>query len=182
MAATILLPAGFVVLHAEGLLLAEADRAEAVGRNAQRNEILLDGVGAAVAEAEVVFGGTTLVAMAFDGDFYRGILLQVISGLRERRASVGTNVGLVVVEIGVAHFLAKIGLGLHFLRRWRRRIDCDGGRSAGGAARAGGRNRVRRRVRWRDLGRALSRDGANSWVDGELRGVRGIPAQSRRFT
>jgi len=31
MAAAILLPASFVMLHAERLLLAEADRAEAVG-------------------------------------------------------------------------------------------------------------------------------------------------------
>src|SRR5438046_868126 len=67
MAATILLPAGFGALHAERLLLAEADGAEAVGRDAQRDEILLDGTGAAITEAEVIFGRTTLIAMTFDG-------------------------------------------------------------------------------------------------------------------
>src|SRR5438309_8430011 len=161
MAAAVLLPAGFVVLHAEGLLLAEADGAEAVGRNTQRNQILLDGAGAAVAEAEVIFGGATLVAMAFDGDFDRRVLLQEVSRLRERRAGIGTNVGLVVVKVGVAHFLVKIGWRFLFLRRWRRRINGDGSSGAGGAARTGGGDRVRRGVRGRDLGSALSRHCAN---------------------
>jgi len=35
MAAAVLLPAGFIALHAEGLFLAEADGAEAVGRDAK---------------------------------------------------------------------------------------------------------------------------------------------------
>src|ERR1700737_3582869 len=47
MAAAVLLPAGLAALSAEGLLLAEADGAEAVGRKAERNEILLHGAGAA---------------------------------------------------------------------------------------------------------------------------------------
>src|SRR5437763_639937 len=64
MAAAVLLPAGLVALHAEGLLLAEADGAEAVGGNAQRNHELLDGGGAAIAEAQVVFRGATLVGLA----------------------------------------------------------------------------------------------------------------------
>src|SRR6266478_10125849 len=54
MAAAILLPASLGVLHAEGFLLAEADGAHTVGGDAQRHEILLDGVGTAIAEAEVV--------------------------------------------------------------------------------------------------------------------------------
>src|SRR6266446_5839253 len=159
MAAAILLPAGFVVLHAEGLLLAEADGAEAVGRNAQRNEILLDRVGAAVAETEIVFGGTTFVAVAFDGRLDRRMSLQEVRSRGKSSASVGTNVGLVVVEIGIAHFSQKefILRGPRWRRRWwRRRIDRDGSGGAGGAAGAGGGNRVGRGVGGRDLGRALS--------------------------
>src|SRR6267143_167367 len=105
MAAAVLLPAGFVVLHTEGLLLAEADGAEAVGRNAQRNEILLDGAGAAIAKAEVVLRGTTLVAMALYGDFDRRVFFQEVRSRGESDASVRTNVGLVEVKIGVPHFL-----------------------------------------------------------------------------
>src|SRR6266576_5583743 len=101
MAATVLLPAGLVALVAEGLLLAEADGAEAIGRNAQRNEILLHGGGAAIAQGQVVFRGATLVAVAFDGRLDGRVPLQEVRGLRKGSASVGTNVGFVVVEIGI---------------------------------------------------------------------------------
>src|SRR6267378_8088348 len=121
MAATVLLPAGLAALVAEGLLLAEADGAEAVGRNAQRNEVLLDGGGAAIAEPEVVFGGAALVAVAFDGDFESRIVFQEIRRLRECLASVGTNVGLVVVEISVTHFSQEEFLVRGSRRRRRRR-------------------------------------------------------------
>src|SRR5260370_37844131 len=47
-AAAILLPAGFVVLVAEGLFLAEAGRADAIGRDAQQDQGLLDGTGATI--------------------------------------------------------------------------------------------------------------------------------------
>src|SRR5229473_4678740 len=100
MAAAILLPASLVVLHAERLLLAEADGAEAVGRDAQGHEILLDGVGAAIAKAEIVFRGAALVAVAFDGGFDRWVFLQEVRGRGERSAGVGTNVGFVEVKIG----------------------------------------------------------------------------------
>src|SRR5437868_15522405 len=99
MATAVLLPTSLVVLHTEGLLLAEADSADAVGRNAQRNDVLLDRGGAAIAEAQVVFRGTTLVAVAFDGYFEAWIVFQEIPGLRKCSASVGTNFGL---EIGRA--------------------------------------------------------------------------------
>jgi hypothetical protein len=52
-AAAVLLPAGFVALHAEGLFFAVADSADAVGADAQRNHVLLDGGGATVAGARL---------------------------------------------------------------------------------------------------------------------------------
>src|SRR5258706_13805257 len=94
MAATVLLVARLVVLVAEGLLLAEANGAEAVGRNAQRNEVLLDGAGAAIAQAQVVFRGAPLVAVAFDGCSYRWVPLQEVRSLAEGPRSVGTNFGV----------------------------------------------------------------------------------------
>jgi hypothetical protein len=55
-AATVLRVALFCRLHAEGLFLAEADDVEAVAGNAEADEVLLDSVGTAIAESEVVFG------------------------------------------------------------------------------------------------------------------------------
>src|SRR5260370_36192202 len=142
MAATVLLPASLVMLVAEGLLLAEAGGVEAIGGDAQRLEILLDGVGAANAEAQVVFRGTAFVAVAFNDDFNRGVLLQEVCSCGQRSASVRTNVRLVVVEIGVTAFLVEIGRRFLFLRRWRRSVDGDTGSGTGGAAGTGGSDRV----------------------------------------
>jgi hypothetical protein len=55
-AAAVLGVALFARLHAEGLFLAEADGVEAVAGNAEIDEILLDGVGAAITQREVVLG------------------------------------------------------------------------------------------------------------------------------
>src|SRR5216684_1077713 len=81
MAATVLLPASFGALHAEGLFLAEADGADAVGGDAERNGVLLHGVGTANAEGQVVFRGAALVAVAFDDHFEARIVFQEIRGL-----------------------------------------------------------------------------------------------------
>jgi len=73
-AAAVLLPAGFGALGAEGLFFAEAYGADAIGGDAQGDEILLDGAGAAIAKSEVVFGGAALIAVAFDGTRTPGLL------------------------------------------------------------------------------------------------------------
>src|SRR5260370_9369512 len=104
MAAAVLLPAGLVTLVAEGVVLAEAESVDAVDRNPQRHHVLLHGAGTAIGEAKVVFRGAPLVAVAFDGYLEPRIVFQEIRGLRERGASIGTKVGLVVVEIGIADF------------------------------------------------------------------------------
>src|SRR5258708_33129930 len=157
MAAAVLLPAGLVAFVAEGLLLAEADGADAVVRNAQRDHVLLHGAGTAIAEAQVVFRGAPLVAVAFDGYLEPRIVFQEIRGLRERGTGIGTKVGLVVVEIGIADFSHEefVVRGPRWWRRRRRRcIDRDACGGAGGAAGTGGGNRVSRRVGGRGLGRA----------------------------
>ena len=61
------LPAFLVALGAKLLFLAEAGGVEAIGGNAELNEVILDGRGAAIAENNVVFGGAAFVAAAFDG-------------------------------------------------------------------------------------------------------------------
>src|SRR5258708_26544249 len=141
MAAAVLLPAGLVALVAEGLLLAEADGVDAVGRNAQRDHVLLHGAGTAIAEAQVVFRGAPLVAVAFDGYLEARIVFQEIRGLGERGAGIGTKVGLVVVEIGITNFSHEefVVRRPRWRRRWRRWIERDarGGRGGGAGARAG---------------------------------------------
>src|SRR5262245_22125527 len=64
--ATVLLPTGFVCIRALRTLLAVADRLQAVGRNAELGKELLGGSGAPVAETQVVFGRSALVAMSLD--------------------------------------------------------------------------------------------------------------------
>src|SRR6266704_1604902 len=89
MAATVLLPATFVVLHAERLFLAVADGAQPVCGNSERDDVLLHGAGAAIAETQIVFGGAALVAVSFDGRLDLRVVLQEIRGFRERLAGVG---------------------------------------------------------------------------------------------
>src|SRR4051812_3132075 len=107
-AAAILLIAVFGRLHTEGLFFAEADGIDAIGGDAQRDQVLLGGAGAAIAESEVVFGGTALVAMAFNGDALGRVVAEILGGFAESGASVGTNVGLVEVKVASRTSLVKI--------------------------------------------------------------------------
>src|SRR5713101_1729484 len=106
-AAAVLLPAGFVALHAEGFFFAVADSADAVGADAQRNHVLLDGGCATVAERKVVFGGTALIAVTFDHDFDLRVITQKIGGLAKSGPGVGADVRLIQIEIGVLHILKE---------------------------------------------------------------------------
>ena len=72
----VLRPAGFGAFGAERLFLAVADGANAIRRNAQRDQRLLGGVGAIVAQRQVVLGRAALVAVALDGELDVGMLLQ----------------------------------------------------------------------------------------------------------
>ena len=66
--AAVLLPAGLGVVGAELLLLAVADNADAVGGDAGFDQRGLGGVGAILAQREVVLGGAAVVAVAADDD------------------------------------------------------------------------------------------------------------------
>ena len=127
MAAAVFLPAGFVALHAEWLFFTVADSADAVCANAERNQVLLDGGSATIAEREVVFGRAALIAVAFNDDFDLRIIAQEVGGLGERCARVGTDIGFIEIKVGVLHFLQK-----HLVEGFvaRRRSSC-GGRSDG---------------------------------------------------
>src|SRR6266404_2363626 len=184
MAAAVLLPAGFVGLHAEGLFLAEADGIEISGRNAEVDKVLLDGVGAAIAKGEIVFSGAAFVAVAFDGDVGEWVALEECSGLFERYAGVRTNIGLVEIEVSVAHFpgeeFFKAG-PLGFFNDGRRDIDGDADVGIGAAAGTAGGDGIGGGFSRRDGGGALRSDGANFRTDGDVGGVGGGPSKFGGF-
>src|SRR5207245_10600010 len=131
--------------------------------NSERDDVLLHGAGAAIAEAQIVFRGAALVAVSFDGRLDLRVVLQEIRSFRERLAGIGTNVRFVVIEICIAHFLQEEliegGLrGRH--RRRRRRIYSDARAGVGGAARTRGGDRVSSRISGRGRGRTRGGEGA----------------------
>src|SRR5688572_24340899 len=66
--ATVLLPAGFVVLGAYRALLAIADEVEAICRNSTLNQVPLGRRCTALAKGQVVLVRSTLVSIAFDAN------------------------------------------------------------------------------------------------------------------
>src|SRR5262245_25298851 len=83
MRAAILRPCRLTVSSVEGTLFAVADGADAARVHAEGDEVLLRGVGALVAEREVVLLGAALVAVAFDEHV---VLFPVALQPRRRRA------------------------------------------------------------------------------------------------
>ena len=71
--------------RAERLLLAVADHADPRCRHARRHQRVLGRVGAPLAQRQVVFVGTALVAVAADHNLHVRMAHQVAGVLRERR-------------------------------------------------------------------------------------------------
>jgi len=181
-AAAVLGVALFAGLHAEGLFLAEADGVHAIAGDAESDEIRADGIGAAYAESQVVFGGAAFVAVAFDGDAGLRIVLEEVGGLGEILASVGTNLGGIVIEVGVANFLVKEffpGFGARGRGSWRRSADVDGDAGGGVTCGAAGGERIGCGRSRRDGRGALRGDRANFGSDGNVGGVGGGPGKFR---
>src|SRR5579871_1548188 len=107
MSTPVLLPARFVVLGAEGLLLAIADGLDVIGRNAILNQRIFGCVGAVVAQGQVVFGGAALVAVALDGDFDVRVLLQKVGVTLNCRLLIRADIVLIVVEVDILHVLVE---------------------------------------------------------------------------
>src|ERR671937_1465506 len=74
--ATVLLPAGFVVLGANRALLAVRHEVEAICRNAVVDEVPLGACRAALAEGQVVLIGATLVSVTLDTNPHTRVRLQ----------------------------------------------------------------------------------------------------------
>src|SRR5215469_13097739 len=103
--APVLLPACFVVVFAYGLIFSVAHDVELGIGDADLHQIGLGGLGAGIAEREVVLFGAALIGVAFDGEVVIGILNNDVAqfggiGL-QRFHGVGTQFVLVVIEIRV---------------------------------------------------------------------------------
>ncbi len=93
------------MLFANGLVLAIADDSQLRIGNANAHQVFLGGLCPGIAQREIVLFGAALVAVAFDGQFVVGILLNDVAQLGgiglQSRYGIGAKGVLVVVEIGV---------------------------------------------------------------------------------
>src|SRR5438552_18977195 len=106
--ATVLLPAGFVVLGANRALLAIAHEVEAICRNAVVNEVPLGACRTALAEGQVVLVGATLVSVTLDTNSHSGVSLQERNLLIECRSRIRSDRRLVEVEVDRVRDLGRI--------------------------------------------------------------------------
>src|SRR5256714_1014427 len=97
--ATVLLPAGFVVLGANRALLAVAHEVEAICRNAVVNEVPLGACRTALAEGQVVLVGATFVGVTLDTNSHSGVSLQPWNLRVERSSRIRSDRRLVEVEV-----------------------------------------------------------------------------------
>src|SRR6185503_14459267 len=97
--APVLRPGALVVAVHHGTLFAPRLRLDAAGIDAVAHQVLLGGLGAPVAEREVVLVGAALVAVAADADTEIRIGLQDGDLLIERAHVVRANARLIEVEV-----------------------------------------------------------------------------------
>src|SRR4029077_15151139 len=162
--ATVLLPAGFVVLGANRALLAIAHEVEAICRNTVVNEVPLGRSRTALAEGQVVLVGATLVSVTLDANSHSRVSLQIGNLHIECCSCIRSDRRLVEVEVDRASDLGRIQVRDYWCsasrirrqdvrvvlaccrwrrRRWRRR-RCD-------AVRARSRNALESGVRAHNL-------------------------------
>src|SRR5262249_31494430 len=118
MPTAVLLPAVFGVIGAERLFLTVADGLDCVGTDSALDQSSLDRIGAVVAQANVVLGGTALVSGSLNRVVDAGMLLQEVDIALQHSLLVAADIGLVVIEVNILHVLRE---KLLFCRRWRRR-------------------------------------------------------------
>ena len=104
---SILLPALLVILRAEGLFLAVADRLDAICGYALLQESLLYRFRTAGSQGEIEFLGSPVVTMPFNQHFYVRMLLKERSVLLRRGYITRADVGLVVVEEHIFNVLTE---------------------------------------------------------------------------
>lgn len=103
----VLLPAGFVGLSAKGFFLAPTSGYYLIRGNTETNQILLHGIGTAIAESEIVLSRPTLVTVTFDGDVSGRVALQEIRRLLKSFARIRTNGRGIVIKVCVTNVLQE---------------------------------------------------------------------------
>ena len=88
-AAAVLAPVLFAVADNGRTFLAVGYGAKTAGRHTQRNQIILHRIGPALAQGQIVFAGSTLVTMSFDGHALTGEMVQPIGLLAQYIAGAG---------------------------------------------------------------------------------------------
>src|SRR6266566_3304805 len=156
--ATVLLPAGFVVLRANRALLAIAHEVEAICRNAVVNEVPLGACRTALAEGQVVLVGATLVSVTLDTNSHSGVSLQPWNLRVECSSRIRSDRRLVEVEVDRSRDLGRVDCR-H--RRYAFRSRRQDVRVVLAHCR---RRRWRRWRRWRNAVRARSRNAFEAWV------------------
>src|SRR5277367_2577731 len=180
MATAILLPTSLGGLVAERLLLAVADRLNVAGADAALRQGALHRACPAVAQRQVVLGGSALVAVSLDHEVDVGMLRQESYIRLQRSLLVSANIGFVVIKVDVLNvlreqlFLARTGRGGR--RRRRRRSHGNPCRSLLRAAGSFRGKRVGRGIGRVHLLRAAGLHRSNS-VDAHIRGIRGLPGE-----
>src|ERR1700733_14362550 len=94
----ILLPAGLVGLGAELLFLAVAHGADAIWTDSPIDQSLLGRVGTVLAQGEVIFRRSAVIAIAPDDNFEGRMRSQEACILSQNSLSVGTDLIAVVIE------------------------------------------------------------------------------------
>src|SRR5438552_12672854 len=106
--ATVLLPAGFVVLGANRALLAIAHEVEAICRNAVVNEVPLGACRTALAEGQVVLVRATLVSVTLDTNSHTRVSLQPRYLRIECCSCIRSDRRLVEVEVDRSRDLGRV--------------------------------------------------------------------------
>src|SRR5580658_8740297 len=105
--AAVLLPARFVALGTERLLFSVADGLDAAGAHSISDQCVLHRSGALVAQSQVIFRGSTFVAVPFHREVNGSVLVEELHIAQHRALLIATNLGLVIVEVDVLDVLAK---------------------------------------------------------------------------
>ncbi len=173
---------------ADGTFFAEADGFEFVAGNAQRDERIFGGGGAAIAKREIVFSGTTFVAMAFDGN--DKIRIHLENGFEgtgvalQNRLIFAAYFAFVVIEVNVLYLLRQDLLdswltgGGNGCRGWGRAY-CHGGICPGCAAGSGGGQMIGSCGSWINATAAIRAHFANAIVNRDASGIGNRPAEGR---
>src|SRR5256714_7791710 len=156
--ATVLLPAGFVVLGANRALLAVRDEVQAFCRNAVVNEVPLGACRTALAEGQVVLVRPTLVSVTLDTDPHTRVRLQPRDLAIECSSRIRSDRRLVEVEVDRASDRSSVDNCQRRLASWIGRQDV---RVVLAHRR---RRRWRRRRRRRNAIRARSRNALETGV------------------